>query len=469
LPEKFIVMFDGWDDGRSTNLIGIFVVFWCVVRKENLVYLLRLAPLVSCDDYGANSHIESIGVFLRRFEKDWINVVGIIGDNCSTNLAIARRTDKPFVGCYSHRLNLGVALFLEGYDVEITIISKLMVALKTKKNCGRLRTQGCKWMPIILFKIKWAGYFNMIGRYLQIYPFLITGSWVRNVAILEILPSPLQHNRIVGLFEDLKVFQSISMGLQQRCCTLFEARSALDFLALKYPVTAPKLGPLFTDPQWRSFESAIIKVQGGQENNLDADESLALIPFLKGPVDNIAPDLIEHIDDDDHDRYANIIKRAKLNIPVENVSRYANIEMVMPTSNKVETLFSLAGLVLTDSRKSMSPDHLGAVLFLKCNRSLWNAKLVYDCRKNPRARPQLAPAPNPLPQPDEVPLQAPAPNEIVDNAENNANLLDADEIGNYQFGFFAGGEDGEFWDDDDEGNQAMNFIEGLNFLDFNQA
>ena len=51
-----------------------------------------------------------------------------MGDNTATNLAIARRSGKPFPGCFSHRLNLGVKVSLRPYRVELELINSLMVA-----------------------------------------------------------------------------------------------------------------------------------------------------------------------------------------------------------------------------------------------------------------------------------------------------------------------------------------------------
>ena len=46
LPDKFGLLFDGWDDGNSTNYFGVFVIWWDEQRIANRVYLLRLCPLV---------------------------------------------------------------------------------------------------------------------------------------------------------------------------------------------------------------------------------------------------------------------------------------------------------------------------------------------------------------------------------------------------------------------------------------
>jgi hypothetical protein len=42
----------------------------------------------------------------------------------------------------------------------------------------------------------------------------------------------------------------------------------------------------------------------------------------------------------------------------------------------VERLFRRAKLALTDHRKRMTPRHLELLMFLRTNRSLWNAEAV---------------------------------------------------------------------------------------------
>ena len=75
-------------------------------------------------------------------------------DNFETNLAIARRSCIHFMGCHSHRLNLDVKLFLLPDEGLLEKVNSLMIALSTKKNCGRLRAQNCVTMPLRRFLIR---------------------------------------------------------------------------------------------------------------------------------------------------------------------------------------------------------------------------------------------------------------------------------------------------------------------------
>jgi hypothetical protein len=89
---------------------------------------------VRSDDYGADSHLESIEKFLTNLGKTMVNVTVMMGDNCTTNLSLANKANKPFIGCYSHRLNLAVKSFVRPQQLLLSKINSLMVFLWTKKT-----------------------------------------------------------------------------------------------------------------------------------------------------------------------------------------------------------------------------------------------------------------------------------------------------------------------------------------------
>ena len=70
----------------------------------------------------------------------------------------------------------------------------------------------------------------------------------------------------------------------------------------------------------------------------------------------------------------------------------------------------------------MTPAHTELLLLLKCNRDLWDSKLVYKCRSNPRLRPAV--------NEEEVQVQVP----LVEQ-------LDDPEIAGHVFAFMQQGED----------------------------
>ena len=76
---------------------------------------------------------------LELFGKSLDNVTSLIGDNVSTNKALADLCEKPLIGCASHRFNLAVKVFLSPREDLIAKVNKQMGKLKNLKSAGKLR------------------------------------------------------------------------------------------------------------------------------------------------------------------------------------------------------------------------------------------------------------------------------------------------------------------------------------------
>ena len=136
------------------------------------------------------------------------------------------------------------------------------------------------------------------------------------------------------------------------------------------------------------FENAVVKIQRGKENELSVAEKESVKMFrvrvntADRPPTAAAPSRNERLSFAEQS-----LKRQKLeeggSKPARRVnntdnSRYIDLSHIGATSNVVERLFSLAGLVLTSRRKSMSPLHFEAVMMLHVNRSMWSIKTVIE-------------------------------------------------------------------------------------------
>ncbi len=98
----------------STHFLAVFACFPRSDAKDGYERaLLSFAPLLDEEHLNADSHNQSIYKILQFYEKDYSNVACIIGDNCSINVSLAKKACVFFIGCASHRLNLGVKLIIE--------------------------------------------------------------------------------------------------------------------------------------------------------------------------------------------------------------------------------------------------------------------------------------------------------------------------------------------------------------------
>ena len=123
------------------------------------------------------------------------------------------------------------------------------------------------------------------------------------------------------------------------------------------------------------FERAIVKLQKGDENSLDDNEKRVLSVF-KIPV------IVSEIEDDSSGE-DNFIKRAMSEVISRKKRRvfqssYRSVLHVIPTSNMVERLFSIARGVLEDKRKRLLPRNVELILYLRMNWKLWNAETIQD-------------------------------------------------------------------------------------------
>ena len=110
--------------------------------------------------------------------------------------------------------------------------------------------------------------------------------------------------------------------------------------------------------------------------------------FLLVPADE-EPAVGEEVAEEE-DNFEGQLKRARLANPIVGKSKYMNLTFIKPDTCVVERLFSLTNKVWVEGRKSMTPAHTELLLLLKCNRDLWDSKLVYKCRSNPRLRPVVS-------------------------------------------------------------------------------
>jgi len=116
LPVIFSLAFDSWSSG-GTHFMTVFAMWPDQIQEKGYSQaMLSFAPLQDEENLNADSHKESILETLRFYGKDYSNVACITGDNCSTNRSFAEKASLYFVGCASHRLNLGIKIILESYS-----------------------------------------------------------------------------------------------------------------------------------------------------------------------------------------------------------------------------------------------------------------------------------------------------------------------------------------------------------------
>lgn len=453
LPNHFGLVIDNWDD---SNYSGLFASWFDEQSQTSKTCFLRLLPLAR-PRYDVDDHVSALESALSNVGKTLNNVAVLMGKNTDINVTMARAAGIPFLGCFSDRLNAGVKLFLDPFKKELGVILTLISALSTRKMSAILRENGCEFRPNKFVASRRTSSYRILKVYFHIRPHLSSDPRLQIDSILQLLPSAEQDATLCELNEDLKKFELVSKGLQSPESNLFEARAALDWLAEKYPQTAPVFGLDFTDPLSRVFEKGIVKVQGGLEAQLTSEETVALERFLVNRVDSSSP--AEH----QEDCFEAIVKRARKGCSMLPMTKYSNLSYIVTDTNVIQRQFPSSLDVWHTDRAYLSPSMMELRLFLVSNTELWNEQLVAKCRFNPRQSqmlPPSSPSSSSSSSSSLVTVQAHYHVRNKHDSDNGAAMLpfpwpiaklDSSDMANHRMQFLEVGEDGEYWDDEDVG------------------
>ena len=102
LPEKFIIISDGWSI-NSTHYVRIFAHFFDKQSNESVTPSLAISPLQDEENLSASSHYEIIVSVLDVFKKTKTSIIAYVADNENLNVAISKLLKVPMIGCASHR------------------------------------------------------------------------------------------------------------------------------------------------------------------------------------------------------------------------------------------------------------------------------------------------------------------------------------------------------------------------------
>jgi hypothetical protein len=400
-PKRFGLVFDSWTC-NSEHYTAIFITW---TDKNNNVQMYNLCCGVQ--DEPETDDLVFTAEAMGDYFFDELEIVGlnlfehidfICGDNCAVNKRFATLITNrilrdqgaasswsvPLVGCASHRLNLARQDFYSSpvNAPAIAKVDQLMTKLRTLKNSSKLRKLTALRAEN-QNSTRWTSVNAALAKFKKLEPHLPNGGF--DADTLQFIPTALESNHISTILASDMSFASASRALQRGGDNQLEmthVRSMFDKLIREHPGSESKLSATAEVVHSSDFESAVCKVQALDEKLLLPNEKKALKRFLKSEneADN-EPDS-DAEEEADRDWAQDIIdnadarKRRKL-----FVSKYRSLKHISPTSNVCERIFSRAKLVMRPHRKHMSPFHLEMLIFLRCNKGLWNEVTVEDCFK----------------------------------------------------------------------------------------
>jgi len=122
------------------------------------------------------NHISFFENTLATFGKSLSNLKSLVGDNTALNPAIARELNIPFIGCYSHRLNLAMSAIFKYHSDIFDEIEEIMAKLRAGNNTGILhsvqRERNKKTLnpcQSTTGKPRWSAKFELVKKYLQLH------------------------------------------------------------------------------------------------------------------------------------------------------------------------------------------------------------------------------------------------------------------------------------------------------------
>ncbi|OWZ09477.1 hypothetical protein PHMEG_00017821 [Phytophthora megakarya] len=196
----------------------------------------------------------------------------------------------------------------------------------------------------------------MLKRYFLLREFIS----VDDEELSEFLPSRPAHRKLEALLSNLQDVESVSKHLHSDGVTLLGARVLFDELLKSHPSFA-KYCPL---------EYSVVKVLDDRPALLTNDEVGLLEPLKRTQAE---VEGISHTPGDNDGFAACTLKRRKITAAP---ATYELLEVIPPTSNMAERLFSVARAVLRHERHRLPSMMLEMILFLKINNTYWNVVTV---------------------------------------------------------------------------------------------
>eukprot|EP00171_Calliarthron_tuberculosum_P003890 IDg3890t1 len=311
---KGAIIHDGWTSS-GMHYLGVFVSFMRRVEvtrsgavcniEELCMPLLGVSPLAKnecasddeAESFDAETHVQHLVETFKFFDQDlskW--VLCSIADNCSVNKRIARILNVPHVGCMSHKLSSEVnAMVRADASLENTIksVQETMTTCKRRLTNRAILRNLTDLAPVSPNQTRWSGLKTMLCRFVEIHDDIIRAADMDGATISINRSIPFTH-RAEKFAKMLTEIDTVTQELQKRHLSLSECRYAVDILRESVQegrndytsaffgcrLASKYIAPISATVTHPHFEAGVIKIQRGQENELNAAEKRACKSLL---------------------------------------------------------------------------------------------------------------------------------------------------------------------------------------------
>ncbi|KAG7341354.1 hypothetical protein IV203_023305 [Nitzschia inconspicua] len=339
LPLKFALVFYGWSSDDNTHYVALFATYPDPTKEHRYSkVLLSMSPMRDGDNLTAQEHHAFITDILGVYRKTWANVVCLIGDNCSTNIATATEASLP--------------LKLK----NIIPAANLRKLTPLRAKCSNAT--------------RWSSTYEMLVRYKQLEEFLPK---LGLVEVEDMMPNHSQKLTIDLLMSILSDLQSVTKALQAENRTVLDVRDLFDEVIKTYPQTKNRLGENASIIHDNVVESAVQKILKGSEEELTPDESVKVIGLRheSSTMEEETRTGEERDADAGLSLAEKALKRRRLVSTTTSKSAFMDLHFIVPTSNMCERLFSEAGYGLNSRRMRTLQSNFETQMFLRTNKTFW--------------------------------------------------------------------------------------------------
>ena len=307
----------------------------------------------------------------------------------------------PHVGCKSHQFGLDVNHYIDSWSLGSNVIEevqKTMKGVKAKLKDAALLRRFTDLKPALPNATRWSGKKEMTRKFLRLHLDLLNAK--EHGATFTMDETTSFKEKVEKVDNILSEFDLVTKHLQTAKLTLLDCRASLDFLekliikkrtdphhhlySCSFKLRkASVFSPLAPDVD---FERAVVKIQSGNEADLSEAEKMEVSGLLVSNQEFCGVDSEETDEEEEEVEEESCPAVASpqcmkdfLSRPVEHAKptqRYINCDFVLGSCAEVERLWSIAGNILTDNRKSMAPQLFEAILFLRMNKRLWGDDMV---------------------------------------------------------------------------------------------
>jgi hypothetical protein len=168
---------------------------------------------------------------------------------------------KPFVGCASHRLNLGVKKLLSDETVAKNVkkVEVIMQKLDMSANVLAILKRYTNLNPVHKNETRWSSTYAMIKRYVQFHEIIM--DHYRDLRLdVNLLLTEEEYVQLRSFYEELNEINEGTVVLQTETFTVLRMRILFDYLIEKYPDLEEYLAPNANIVRDEVFETGLANI-----------------------------------------------------------------------------------------------------------------------------------------------------------------------------------------------------------------